>query len=80
MLEALILPAPVAEPIVVECRAAGLLVNSPRADILRFMPALNVSEAEIDRMADVLGPIVLRAVRAVASGAAVSAQESRPAR
>lgn len=29
---------------------AGLLLNSPRPDLLRFMPALNVSEAEIDRM------------------------------
>jgi len=28
----------------------GLLLNSPRPDILRFMPALNVTRAEIDRM------------------------------
>lgn len=34
--------------------AAGLLVNAPRADSLRFMPALNVSDAEIDAMADIL--------------------------
>lgn len=27
-----------------------LLINAPRPDILRFMPALNVSEAEIDEM------------------------------
>src|SRR5262249_39083688 len=46
MLQAMILPAPVAEAIVAEARAQGLLLNAPRADILRFMPALNVSEAE----------------------------------
>jgi acetylornithine/N-succinyldiaminopimelate aminotransferase len=28
----------------------GLLLNAPRPDTLRFMPALNVSRAEIDRM------------------------------
>lgn len=28
----------------------GLLLNSPRPNLLRFMPALNVSEAEIDQM------------------------------
>jgi acetylornithine/N-succinyldiaminopimelate aminotransferase len=28
----------------------GLLVNAPRPDTLRFMPALNVSRAEIDEM------------------------------
>lgn len=31
---------------------AGLLLNSPRPSLLRFMPALTVSEAEIDRMID----------------------------
>lgn len=30
----------------------GLLLNSPRSACLRFMPALNVSPAEIDRMID----------------------------
>jgi acetylornithine/N-succinyldiaminopimelate aminotransferase len=28
----------------------GLLLNAPRPNLLRFMPALNVSEAEIDQM------------------------------
>lgn len=32
----------------------GLLLNAPRPNLLRFMPALNVSEADIDRMADLL--------------------------
>ena len=30
----------------------GLLVNAPRPDTVRFMPALNVSRAEIDTMLD----------------------------
>ena len=32
----------------------GVLLNSPRPNLLRFMPALNVSEAEIDQMIDAL--------------------------
>jgi acetylornithine/N-succinyldiaminopimelate aminotransferase len=31
-------------------RANGLLLNSPRPDSLRFMPALTVSADEIERM------------------------------
>ncbi|MES2070544.1 MAG: acetylornithine transaminase [Pseudomonadota bacterium] len=36
----------------------GLLLNSPRPDLLRFMPALNVSIAEIDQMIDMLGQVL----------------------
>ena len=32
----------------------GLLLNSPRPNLLRFMPALNVTEAEIDQMIGML--------------------------
>lgn len=32
----------------------GLLLNAPRPHLLRFMPALNVTEAEIDLMIDIL--------------------------
>ena len=32
----------------------GLLLNSPRPNLLRFMPALNVTEAEIDQMIELL--------------------------
>jgi acetylornithine/N-succinyldiaminopimelate aminotransferase len=32
----------------------GLLINSPRPNLLRFMPALNVSEDEILQMANML--------------------------
>jgi len=34
--------------------ARGLLVNAPRPDSLRFMPALTVSKEEIDQMIDIL--------------------------
>ena len=33
-----------------ELSPQGLLLNAPRPNLLRFMPALNVSEAEIDQM------------------------------
>jgi acetylornithine/N-succinyldiaminopimelate aminotransferase len=38
-------------PLLVErAREGGLLINSPRPSVLRFMPALNVGDAEIDTM------------------------------
>jgi len=36
----------------------GLLLNAPRGNLLRFMPALNVTEAEIDRMLELLDGIL----------------------
>jgi acetylornithine/N-succinyldiaminopimelate aminotransferase len=36
----------------------GLLLNSPRPNLLRFMPALNVSEAEIDQMIAMLDALL----------------------
>ena len=40
---------------VVQCaRQHGVLLNAPRANVLRFMPALNVSINEINQMLDVL--------------------------
>ena len=36
----------------------GLLLNSPRPDLLRFMPALNVSKAEIDQMIGMLSDVL----------------------
>lgn len=41
----------------------GLLLNAPRPNLLRFMPALTVTEAEIDRMIEILDTL-LGAVRA----------------
>ena len=40
--------------IVDAARSRGLLINSPRPECLRFMPALNVTPAEIDQMLDML--------------------------
>ncbi|MEB0011192.1 acetylornithine transaminase [Glaciimonas sp. Gout2] len=36
----------------------GLLLNSPRPDLLRFMPALNVTIAEIDQMISMLSDVL----------------------
>lgn len=38
----------------------GLLLNAPRGNLLRFMPALNVSAEEIDTMLDWLDALVAR--------------------
>ena len=38
----------------------GLLLNSPRPNLLRFMPALNVTTAEIDQMIAMLSDILSR--------------------
>ena len=36
----------------------GLLINSPRPNLLRFMPALNITTQEIDQMAGLLSEIL----------------------
>jgi acetylornithine/N-succinyldiaminopimelate aminotransferase len=36
----------------------GLLINSPRPNLLRFMPALNVSNQEIDLMIEKLRTLI----------------------
>ena len=41
----------------------GLLLNAPRPDSLRFMPALTVSDAEIDRMIDILDGVLAEAAK-----------------
>lgn len=38
----------------------GLLLNSPRPDLLRFMPALTVTTEEIDQMIDMLSGVLAR--------------------
>ena len=53
LLRALVLDTNRAAAIVEAARAlepAGLLLNAPRPDVLRFMPALNVTAGEVDRM------------------------------
>ena len=41
----------------------GLLLNSPRPDTLRFMPALTITRDEIDQMFEILNPIIQDAVQ-----------------
>ena len=55
LLLALELPRPVAAQVVEAAHAEGLLINAPRSACLRFMPALNVTRAEIDEMLARLG-------------------------
>ena len=43
-----------------ELQPEGLLLNSPRPHLLRFMPALNVPLEEIDRMAEQLDALLVR--------------------
>ena len=50
LLAALRLPVANAQRVRDLCFERGLIVNAPRADLLRFMPALNVRREEIDAM------------------------------
>jgi acetylornithine/N-succinyldiaminopimelate aminotransferase len=50
LLQALVLPAERGELVVERAREAGLLINSPRPHLLRFMPALTVTRREITLM------------------------------
>ncbi|MET0388096.1 MAG: acetylornithine transaminase [Polyangiales bacterium] len=50
LLRALVLPEPRGPELVQAALERGLLINAPRPELLRFMPALNVSAAEIDEL------------------------------
>jgi acetylornithine/N-succinyldiaminopimelate aminotransferase len=56
LLLALALTRGEAQKVVDTALERGLLINAPRADALRFMPALTVTRAEIDRMLALLEP------------------------
>jgi acetylornithine/N-succinyldiaminopimelate aminotransferase len=58
LLLALDLKLPIGAAIVAQGLDKGLLLNSPRPDALRFMPALNVSRADILEMIDQLDAIL----------------------
>jgi acetylornithine/N-succinyldiaminopimelate aminotransferase len=61
LLRALKLGAPIGSQIVEIARdlePVGLLLNSPRPDLLRFMPALNCSTEEIDQMITMLDGVL----------------------
>jgi acetylornithine/N-succinyldiaminopimelate aminotransferase len=60
LLLALDLGQPSGADVVTLAREAGLLINSPRPDSLRFMPALNITRAEIDTMIEILGSVLRR--------------------
>jgi acetylornithine/N-succinyldiaminopimelate aminotransferase len=68
LLLALDLKRPVAVSIVAQAFEAGMLLNAPQADALRFMPALNVTRAEVAEMIDRLDAILMKigAARCVA--------------
>jgi acetylornithine/N-succinyldiaminopimelate aminotransferase len=51
---------PIAASIVAQAFDDGVLLNAPRPDALRFMPALNVTKAEIAGMIDCLDAILTR--------------------
>ena len=51
---------PIAASIVAQAFDDGVLLNAPRADALRFMPALNVTREEIAAMIDCLDAILAK--------------------
>ncbi|MEO0317165.1 MAG: bifunctional succinylornithine transaminase/acetylornithine aminotransferase [Pseudomonadota bacterium] len=64
LLRALKLGSPIGGKIVDIARdlaPQGLLLNSPRPDLLRFMPALNVTTEEIDLMLELLSGVIAQA-------------------
>lgn len=58
LLLALILPKPVAAGVVQLVFDAGLFLNSPRPELLRFMPSLTVTPNEVDAMLEILEPVL----------------------
>jgi acetylornithine/N-succinyldiaminopimelate aminotransferase len=68
LLLALDLKRPIAASIVTQAMEAGVLLNAPQPDALRFMPALNVTRDEISEMIDGLDGILTKigAARCVA--------------
>jgi acetylornithine/N-succinyldiaminopimelate aminotransferase len=59
-----------AAPACREALEAGLVINAPRPDVLRFAPSLLVTEAEIDRAVAMLGRILNRFVAVFGPGGA----------
>jgi acetylornithine/N-succinyldiaminopimelate aminotransferase len=60
LLLALDLKLPIATAIAAQAFETGLLLNAPRPDTLRFMPALNVTRAEIAEMVGSLDAILTK--------------------
>jgi acetylornithine/N-succinyldiaminopimelate aminotransferase len=49
-----------APEVVSRCFESGLLLNAPRPGTLRFVPALNVTNGQVDEMLDILTPVLER--------------------
>ena len=60
LLLALDLKIPIAASIVAQAFEDGVLLNAPRPDALRFMPALNVTREEIALMIECLDAILTK--------------------
>jgi acetylornithine/N-succinyldiaminopimelate aminotransferase len=60
LLLALGLKHPIAASVAAQAFDDGVLLNAPQPDALRFMPALNVTKAEIDAMIEGLDAILTR--------------------
>jgi acetylornithine/N-succinyldiaminopimelate aminotransferase len=60
LLLALDLKHPIGASIVAQALEDGVLLNSPQPDALRFMPALNVSKAEIAEMIHCLDEVLTK--------------------
>ena len=60
LLLALDLKLPIGAAIVAQAFEAGMLLNSPQPDALRFMPALNVTREEIALMIESLDAILTK--------------------
>jgi acetylornithine/N-succinyldiaminopimelate aminotransferase len=58
LLQALALGKPVAARVAAKAFEAGLLLNAPQPDSLRFMPTLTVAQGEIEQMAAILDKIL----------------------
>jgi acetylornithine/N-succinyldiaminopimelate aminotransferase len=58
LLRALDLKRDIATRVAAQSLDDGLLINAPRPDSLRFMPALTVTDAEIDQMAETLDAVL----------------------
>jgi acetylornithine/N-succinyldiaminopimelate aminotransferase len=80
LLRALELGADMAAAVVAAARERGLLLNSPRPAVLRFMPALNVSREEIDQMIARLKSALRETMSSRPRAGSIPAGASQPSR
>lgn len=62
LLLALELKQEIAPELTEQTRESGLLLNTPRPNLLRFMPALNVTREEIDMMLEILERVLKQGI------------------